>query len=323
MRATRGRSFRVQPMDRSVLEVPDGLPIDPVRTTLYSPAELYGDGPYAASTDATAYAWAKEPASGPDSLAQALHDHAVDEALATWADDRPMVGVMGGHAVDRGDPAYLAAARFTHEVGSDLVVATGGGPGCMEAANLGAYLSTSEPEALDDAVRRLADVPSFRPSVDAWVDAARSVLADHPSGTDSLGIPTWFDGHEPSNLFATSIAKYFRNALRESILLEICQAGIVFLPGYAGTLQEIFQDACENYYADDDVVAPMVLVDREHWTETLPAWPLLETLARGRAMEEHIHLVDSVEDAAALVLTSSSHRLTTSPETASREQASP
>ena len=45
----------------------------------------------------------------------------------------------------------------------------------------------------------------------------------------------------------------------------------------------------------------MVLVGREHWTEEVPAWPLLEALARGRAMEQHVHLVDTVEEAAAVV----------------------
>jgi hypothetical protein len=66
-------------------------------------------------------------------------------------------------------------------------------------------------------------------------------------------------------------------------------------------VQEVFQDACENYYADESAVAPMVLVGEEHWTRTLPAWPLLQALARGRALEGHVHLVDTVEDAAALV----------------------
>ena len=149
-----------------------------------------------------------------------------------------------------------------------------------------------------EALDRLAAVPSYRPSIDAWVDTARSVesLGDSPS----LGIPTWFYGHEPSNVFATAIAKYFRNALREAILLQICDAGIVFLPGAAGTVQEVFQDACENYYAAETSVAPMVLVGRPYWTSTVPVWPLLQSLARGRPMERHIHLVDTVDDAAAL-----------------------
>jgi len=42
-------------------------------------------------------------------------------------------------------------------------------------------------------------------------------------------------------------------------------------------------------------------VGREHWTRTLPAWPLLRALARGRTMEDRVHLVDTVEEAAALL----------------------
>ena len=99
-------------------------------------------------------------------------------------------------------------------------------------------------------------------------------------------------------MFATAIAKYFGNPTREAILLEVCDAGIVFLPGAGGTVQEVFQDACENYYADESSVAPMVLVGVEYWTETVPAWPLLERLSRGRAMEGHVHLVDRVDEAA-------------------------
>jgi hypothetical protein len=45
----------------------------------------------------------------------------------------------------------------------------------------------------------------------------------------------------------------------------------------------------------------MVLVGTKYWSETLPAWPLLLALSRGRAMEGHVHLVDTVEDAAGLV----------------------
>ena len=101
-------------------------------------------------------------------------------------------------------------------------------------------------------------------------------------------------------MFAEAVAKFFRNAIREDTLLRVCTAGIVFLPGAAGTVQEVFQDACENYYADESSVAPMVLVGRTYWTETLPAWPLLEALAHGRPMQPHVHLVDEVDEAADL-----------------------
>jgi predicted Rossmann-fold nucleotide-binding protein len=118
---------------------------------------------------------------------------------------------------------------------------------------------------------------------------------------ETLGIPTWFYGHEPPNLFATAVAKYFRNATREAILLQICDAGIVFLPGAGGTVQEIFQDACENYYAAPDRVAPMILLGRSYWTEVLPVWPLLTALARDTPMAAHLHLVETVEEVDDLV----------------------
>ena len=300
MRETRGHSIDVQPVDPDLIDLPAGLPVDVFRKALYSPTELYDAPLYAASTDARAYAWSRRP-EGKDLLAQVVHDHAVDRALADWVGDRDLVGVMGGHALRRGEPAYAQAARFGHAVGQRLVVTTGGGPGAMEAANLGAYLAAEPAAALDEALDVLGRVPSYHPSVDSWVAAAQEVRASWPDGTASLGIPTWHYGHEPANLFATALAKYFRNALREAILLQVCSAGIVFLPGAGGTVQEIFQDACENYYADESSVAPMVLVGVEYWTETLPAWPLLTALARGRAMEPLLHLVDTVEEAANLL----------------------
>jgi predicted Rossmann-fold nucleotide-binding protein len=301
VRKVRGRSIRV----RSSPEVPalhlDATPVDPHRSGLYTPAELYDATPYAASLDARAYAWSREPPTPRAALAQALHDHAIDEALTTWMTGRHLVGVMGGHDLDRSSPGYADAARLGWMLGQRYVVATGGGPGAMEAANLGGLLSGSGRDHLATAVAALAGVPSYHPSIDQWAAKARTVT-DGLDGRPTLGIPTWFYGQEPPNLFATAIAKYFRNAIRESILLQVCDAGIVFLPGAGGTVQEIFQDACENYYAAPESVAPMVLVGTTYWTETLPAWPLLRALARGRPMADHIHLVDSVEEAAALVV---------------------
>ena len=134
----------------------------------------------------------------------------------------------------------------------------------MEAANLGAYLSGHPDDALDEAMDLLGAAPSYSPDIGAWATAAFTVLERWPAGTVSVGIPTWFYGHEPPNAFATQIAKYFKNAIREDVLLHLCDAGIVFLPGRAGTVQEVFQDACENYYSDADALAPMVLVGADH-----------------------------------------------------------
>ena len=300
MRKVRGRSIRVRPLAGAPRMEHGGVPVDPYRGALYTAAELYDVLPYAESLDARAYAWSLEPPTPQATLAQALHAHAIDEALTTWVTGRHLVGVMGGHDLDRSSAAYADAARLGWMLGQRHVVATGGGPGAMEAANLGCFLSGSARDRLASAVASLAGVPSFKPSVDQWAAKALTVV-DGASGRESLGIPTWFYGDEPPNLFATAVAKYFRNATREAILLQVCDAGIVFLPGAGGTVQEIFEDACENYYAAPESVAPMVLVGRAYWTETLPAWPLLRALARGRAMEDHVHLVDTVEEAADLM----------------------
>ncbi|WGW12779.1 Rossmann fold nucleotide-binding protein [Saxibacter everestensis] len=281
-------------------EVPS-VPVDTYRTTLYRPDELYDQRDYEKTLDARTYAWSQKDHSIDATLAAALHDHAVDGALAAWISGRRLVGIMGGHALTRDQRKYADAAQLGFLLGAHLTVATGGGPGAMEAANLGGYLSGGDEDDLRDALSTLGRVPGFRPDIGAWAEAAFEVRERHPQGAESLGIPTWHYGHEPPNLFASAIAKYFHNAQREAILLEVCQAGIVFLPGAGGTVQEIFQDACENYYADESAVAPMVLIGTDYWTNEYPAWPLLKALAAGRPMEGHVHLVESVQDAAELI----------------------
>ncbi len=282
------------------------LPFDPYRGTLYSPEELYAgieDAEYDETPDARIYAWSRTCSDELTySIGRALHDHSIDQALdAALAAVRP-IGVMGGHAIGRDEADYLGAVRLGHGLArAGLTVVTGGGPGAMEAANLGGYLSPYDDNVIAEAVQQLSAAPHFRPSVTAWARAAFSVRREWPDGGTSTGIPTWFYGHEPPNPFASAIAKYFQNSLREDTLLQHCTAGIVFLPGTAGTLQEIFQDACENYYATEATLAPMVLVDVQHWTADLPAWPLLSRLAESRPMQSAVHLVDSVDDAVTLL----------------------
>lgn len=291
----------------------EAVPFNPYRGRLYTPQELYegiADSRYEDTPDARVYQWSIRPGQRhrlDATLAAALHDHSIGDALdeLTRSDlcaGRTMVGVMGGHAAHRGSGVFEEAALLGRLLAKDgRVVATGGGPGTMEAANLGAYLSDAPEHDFRRALDDLAAVPGFRPSVSAWARSAAAVVERHPGGTPSLGVPTWFYGHEPPNFFATHIAKYFANAIREAILLELCNGGIVFLPGSGGTVQEIFQDACENYYGTPETIMPMVLVGQEHWLRRYPAWPLLQSLAAGRRMENRIFLVDTVEEALAVL----------------------
>jgi predicted Rossmann-fold nucleotide-binding protein len=287
-----------------VFPVVPHVPFDAYRAGLYTPQELYDvlASSYEETLDARVYAWSQQEPTLDVSLAQALHDHAVDDALRGMVRGHDLVGVMGGHSLGRDTAEYAEAARLAQDLAaSGLTVATGGGPGAMEAANLGAYLADRSREELDEALSLLAAVPGFTPSIQGWAKVAFEVLDRWPEGRRSLGIPTWHYGHEPPNAFATDIAKYFKNAIREDILLHVAAAGIVFLPGAAGTVQEIFQDACENYYADASGVAPMVLVGQRYWTEVVPVWPLLQSLAEGRAMAPVVHLVDSMDEVPALL----------------------
>jgi predicted Rossmann-fold nucleotide-binding protein len=283
-----------------------GLEFRPYRASLYTADELldgYRRGEprslFATTRDARIYRQyrASRAAGGLlDALAQRLHDHAIDVELHDLLEERPhkAVAIMGGHSMPRDAPAYRDVARIAHRLAArGYFMVSGGGPGAMEATNLGAWLSRRDEAEVDAAVARLQAAPTYRD--DGWLELALDVRAATAGGAASLGIPTWFYGHEPSNVFATHIAKYFSNSLREDGLLAIARHGVIFAPGSAGTIQEIFQDAAQNHYATYLDVSPMVLLGKRYWTEARPAWPLLRELARGRAYEELLAIEDDVD----------------------------
>lgn len=281
-----------------------GLPYDPFRTDLYSWQELMAVSPSGtySSWDEEVYAHFSEKRFNPglrEALYQRIHDHAMDDGLRRLLEfdedgmtNQKAVGIMGGHSTLRTDHFYAQTAETARRLSEDgYLVVSGGGPGIMEAANLGAYFGNRSAGELEKAIGQLGKAPSYQDS--RFNILAQEVLEEFPDGNDSLAIPTWFYGHEPSNLFASHIAKYFSNSLREDNLLAISLYGVIFAPGSAGTTQEIFQDAAQNHYGTFDYLSPMVFLGRHRYEEQTQLFPLLNELARGKAYGEMLFLSDS------------------------------
>ena len=169
----------------------------------------------------------------------------------------------------------------------------------MEAANLGAALAPYESDAVDTAVDTLAAAPHYED--DTYLDRALDVRDRFSDRAESLAVPTWFYGHEPSNLFSTHVAKYFANSIREDGLLAIATYGVIYAPGSAGTIQEVFMDAAQNHYETFGPASPMVFLDRTYWTETKPVYPLVKTLAADTPYEDRLAATDDIETAVSFI----------------------
>jgi predicted Rossmann-fold nucleotide-binding protein len=109
-------------------------------------------------------------------------------------------------------------------------------------------------------------------------------------------------GHEPANLFAGGIAKYFSNAIREDTLLRLARGGVVFAPGWAGTVQEVFQAATKAFYFADGASGPLIFLGRSFWTDVVPVRSLLAPLLAASPHGDQsslIRLTDDVSEAVA------------------------
>lgn len=280
----------------------EGIPYNPFRGSLYTSDELR-EGDLDGAIYEHQSKWRKHPpAPILEALAQRVHDHAIDNALDRFlTDHEKVVAIMGGHGLTRDDDTYKTVVRIARALTrSGHLVVTGGGPGAMEAGNLGAWLAAHPDEALDQAVEMLSVAVDF--STDSYLEASAAVVAAFPDGSVSLAIPTWFYGHEPTNDFATAVAKYFSNSIREDGLLAIATHGVVYTPGAAGTVQEVFMDATQNHYNVFGVVSPMVFVDSAFWADDRLAAPLLlRQLAGDRAYGKMIAVCDDPEDVVSFI----------------------
>ncbi len=331
-----------------------GLDFNPFRTVLYDADELLrgyrakDPATYLQTSDWTCYLAAmdnqskrkRQDLSIDDAVFFRLHDLAIEEALDEYLKPfggkpgsmKRVVGIMGGHDRERlekskdghgnptaSDAPYMQVALLAWKLArAGFTVATGGGPGAMEASNLGAWFATRGEDDLRVAVRMLERVPRVKPVAPGspdwnsgdWLAPAFEVMERFPREaadprTESVGVPTWFYGHEPPNPFASHIAKFFENSIREEGVLAIATHGVIFAEGNAGTVQEIFQDACQNYYATHGAAAPMILLGSRYWNRNAEGesgrgaksvWPLLKQLGEEKGFSHLLRLSDDLDE---------------------------
>lgn len=241
-----------------------------------------------------------------ETLARTLHDHSMTNAMndfLTHFDEKHVVGMMGGHGLLRNEEAYRQVVMVSKTLAeNDCLMVSGGGPGAMEATHLGAWMAGRSEEETNDALSILKEAPSYKDS--RWLDTALLVMKKYPQEQYvSLGVPTWLYGHEPATPFATHIAKYFDNSIREDSILTIAKGGIIYSPGSAGTMQEIFQEAVQNHYLSFGYASPMIFMNKQYWTEELPVYRLMQHLVdKGKYKNLLMTLTDSQEEIVKVLL---------------------
>ena len=234
-----------------------------------------------------------------ETMARAMHDHGITATMYKFLknyEEKSIVGIMGGHGILRTSESYkqiVFLSKTLTELGTLMI--SGGGPGAMEATHLGAWMAGFSDEETFDALEIVSKAPSFKDTL--WLDSAFEVREKYfQSRYESLGIPTWLYGHEPATPFATQIAKYFTNSIREDEILTIAMGGIIYTPGSAGTMQEVFQDAVQNHYLSFGYSSPMIFLGKDFWENEIPVYPLLKNLSRkGKYQNLNMLLSDDLE----------------------------
>ena len=310
-----GKSQRLQPEAlealKEIIDQPSiRMPFDIFREQLYSAESLYkGYQPgkplsFRECYDQQVYQHylkaGKSATEIKETLARTLHDHSMTNAMNDFLaqfDEKQVVGIMGGHGLLRNEEAYRQVVMVSKTLAeNDCLMVSGGGPGAMEATHLGAWMAGRTEEETNDALAMLQEAPSYKDI--RWLDTALQVMEKYPQEKYvSLGVPTWLYGHEPATPFATHIAKYFDNSIREDSILTIAKGGIIYSPGSAGTMQEIFQEAVQNHYLSFGYASPMIFMNKQYWTEEMPVYRLMQHLVdKGKYKNLLMTLTDSLDE---------------------------
>ena len=298
------------------------LPFQPIRSTLYTPDELFAgfdlNDPRTFSVTPDFLIYQSFVAGGGSNagdylttLMQSLHDNSITQALRSALATKKRVATMGGHDMARTDAAYRQIAELARALTrAGFMVVSGGGPGAMEATHLGAACANSTDTVLSSALELLSARPTLPKNLDKMVDAngtpdpaivaeahawfsvaikATELIANRAA---SVALPTWRYGQEPTTPFACEIAKYFQNSIREDGLVAVGTHGVIFAPGKAGTIQEIFQSTTNNYYLQFGTFSPMVFLGVQYWTHQYPVMAVLQRLFKPEQIKTSVLVTD-------------------------------
>jgi predicted Rossmann-fold nucleotide-binding protein len=306
------------------------LPYEPIPQQLYTPLTLFqgfkSDDPasWGKTIDFAIYQhFVMEGRDAPTNpyigTMQALHDNAITQCTYALIEGRRIAGIMGDHIMTRDSTVYKDIAILSRRLTRNgILICSGGGSGAMEASHLGALLAMGADSDLDDALALLKPqsiVPALRNIINsrgivnpalvvqahAWFEPAYKISLSISSPSQSLAFPTWHYGHEPSTPFASHIAKYFQNSIRENGLLAIAKQGIIYFEGKSGTIQEIFQDGNQNYYQMFNYFSPMIFFGIKFWTTKYPVVKVLQKLFTPTEFEKYVLLTDDISAAALFI----------------------
>ncbi len=306
------------------------LPYEPIPQQLYTPVTLFQgfkpDEPasWGRTVDFAIYRhFVMEGRDAPTNpyfgMMQALHDNAIMQCTKMLIAGRRIAAIMGDHTMRRDSDVYRDIAILSRRLTrSGFLMCSGGGSGAMEASHLGASLAPGADPDLEEALALLKTkpvVPALRNIINSrglvnpvlvaqayeWFKPAYEISAAISSPGQSLAFPTWHYGHEPATPFATHIAKYFQDSIREDGLLALAKHGIIFFEGKTGTIQEIFQDGNQNYYKMFDRFSPMVLFGVEYWTTKYPVVGVLKKLFTRPEFKKYVLVTDDVAAAARFI----------------------
>ncbi len=224
-----------------------------------------------------------------------IHDLSISYCLNDYLNNKSVIGFMGGHNIGRNTDLYKDISLLSKKLsGSGYLIVTGGGPGIMEAANLGAYFSRDTEDNVIRTIKKLSSVPLY--TMDNYLNSSEKIVNTQLNGSENLSIPTLHYINEPINKFATRIAMFFSVHEREYWLLKRSNKAIIVAPGSMGTLNEIFSFLSQLKYDKNKEKAPIILFGKDFFSKQINLYALLKKFSIKNKISDVVFISDSIDE---------------------------